>query len=299
MLLHAYILLTARCLVFAGFVPEGGPCSADNNHLDVASHKFISECTDRTFCSRSVNGTCIPRQCRRDEFPFGYDDYPLPPQCDEGSFCPDEGNECKPLVAVGETCQLNRDEQCAPPLDWMDLVTTQNFNGSICLHSICTYANITLGQPCITNNTTYFDFGPEGQRYSNVVIRDNCRSPRLYCDPTKNVCIPTKAVGLPCSSDVECETHECGPNALCAEPPETPFRVAPWQWTVTIVCILGAMIAICSTLFLVHKRHRYQYHRDLREYYLEQLSLRRSIIALHTAAADRYVDGKVDLTRCR
>ena len=141
MLLFAYTLTLACHLVSSGLVPEGSSCSANNNHLDVASHKFVSECTDQTFCSHSVNGTCIPRLCRRDEFPFGYDDHPLPPQCDEGSFCPDEGDGCKPLAAVGHPCQMNRDEQCAPPLDWMDLASPRNFNGSICLHSICAYGS--------------------------------------------------------------------------------------------------------------------------------------------------------------
>ena len=227
MFLPAYILIIASRLfsTSASIVPEGGPCSADNNHLDAASHKFISECTDQTFCSHSTNGTCIPRQCRRDEFPFGYGDHPFPPLCNRGSFCPDEGSGCKSLAAVGEPCQMNRDEQCAPPSDWMELASSRNFNGSICLHSTCMYvaelfmvrkklnypqpiryANITLGQPCISDNTTYFDFGPGSERYSNVIIRDNCRSPQFYCDPEENVCIATKAVGLPCLSDVECLT---------------------------------------------------------------------------------------------
>jgi hypothetical protein len=125
--------------VSAGFVTEGGPCSASNSHLDMASHRFVSECTDQTFCSQSANGTCITRRCRRDEFPFGYGDHTLPPQCDRGSFCPDEGSGCEPLIPVGQACQFNRDEQCAPPRNWMDLATAWNFNGSICLHSICTY----------------------------------------------------------------------------------------------------------------------------------------------------------------
>jgi hypothetical protein len=142
MLLLTFLFVVAGGFVSAGFVPEGGPCSASTNHLDVASHKFVSECTDQAFCSQSVNETCIPRQCRTDEFPFGYGDLPIPPQCHQGSFCPDEGSGCKPLVAVGEACQFNRDEQCAPPgpiVDQMELADVSNFYGSICLHSICMY----------------------------------------------------------------------------------------------------------------------------------------------------------------
>ena len=131
-------LLLLLSLVTAGTVPEGGLCSSNNDHLDPSTLKFLSECTDQTFCSGNINGTCIPRQCRRDEFPFGFGPgVALPPICPQGSFCPDEGSGCKPLAPLGQPCQLNRDEQCAPPLDWQDLESSQNFNGSICLHSIC------------------------------------------------------------------------------------------------------------------------------------------------------------------
>lgn len=126
----------------AGSMGQGGPCSVTNNHLDQSSHKLISECTDQTFCSTAENGTCLPRRCRRDEFPFGFDiEHSLPPLCADGSFCPDEGSGCQPLASVGTPCQLNRDEQCAPPPDWKDLTNSQNFNGSICLRSICAYVS--------------------------------------------------------------------------------------------------------------------------------------------------------------
>lgn len=122
-----------------GSVPSGGSCSTDNNRLDPATHKFLTDCDDKTFCSGSTNGTCQPKLCRRDEFPFGYQfgDI-LPPMCARDSFCPDEGSGCQPLLRVGRVCQLERDDQCAPPSNWPNLASSQNYNGSICLQSTCT-----------------------------------------------------------------------------------------------------------------------------------------------------------------
>lgn len=131
-------LLAVAVIVSAGFSGVGGLCSSKSDHLDLASHKFTSECTDQTFCSRNQNGTCIPRLCRRDEYPFSFNaTQPLPPLCDLGTYCPDEGSGCMPLQAVGSSCQFNRDEQCEPPPDWERLASSRNFNGSICLQSTC------------------------------------------------------------------------------------------------------------------------------------------------------------------
>jgi hypothetical protein len=43
------------------------------------------------------------------------------------------------LVPAGHPCELNRDEQCAAPPNWEDLASTQNFNGSLCLRSVCMF----------------------------------------------------------------------------------------------------------------------------------------------------------------
>jgi hypothetical protein len=120
-------------------------CSAISDHLDPLTHKFVSTCSKTSFCSAPVNGTCIPRLCRRDEFPFEYanGDVSMPSMCGSGFFCPDEGSGCKPLMPAGNMCQANRDEQCAPPPSSpssggsQDLTMAPSFNGAICLHSIC------------------------------------------------------------------------------------------------------------------------------------------------------------------
>lgn len=63
-----------------------------------------------------------------------------------------------------------------------------------------------------------------------------------------------------------------------------------WQCVVTAVIVSLAIILTCTLLTLLHKRHRRQREKELRAYYVDQLSLRRAIIALHTAAAGTYAE---------
>ena len=140
--------------VRAGSTPQGGPCSPTNNHLDPATHRLLTECSDQAFC---LNNICTPKLCVREEYPLytcirilicthslmpslysGYDETEtIPLVCPHGTFCPDEGSGCRPLLALGQLCQLNRDDQCAPP-DAANLASEMNFNGSLCLLGKCT-----------------------------------------------------------------------------------------------------------------------------------------------------------------
>ncbi|KIJ94955.1 hypothetical protein K443DRAFT_341203 [Laccaria amethystina LaAM-08-1] len=61
--------------------------------------------------------------------------------------------------------------------------------------------------------------------------------------------------------------RNCNSAKVCVEPPETPLRVAPWQWGLTMGSILAAMIVICILLTLIHRRHRYARYKELQEYY--------------------------------
>ncbi|KAJ7081860.1 hypothetical protein B0H15DRAFT_853821 [Mycena belliarum] len=269
-------------------------CSSNNNRLDPASKKFMSDCSDQTFCSGPdvATSTCIPRECRRDEFPFGFSaGAPLPPLCPRGTFCPDEGSGCRPLVPPGRPCELNRDEQCAPPADWAQLASTQNFNGSICLHSVCRHANATLGERCVTDITTYLDVGPSGEQVDNTVTRDDCQSPKFYCDPSQLVCQETLAVKSACQTDQQCTSLNCAAG-ICIDPPATPAHVAQRQCALTAAAMVGAMIATCVGLTFLHRRNRLQHARELRDYYYQQTSLRRFIIELHEGAAGHYVNEK-------
>ncbi|KAF8805413.1 hypothetical protein BYT27DRAFT_7243432 [Phlegmacium glaucopus] len=229
----------------------------------------------------------------------------LPPLCIGGTFCPDDGSGCRQQNEVGGSCELGRDEQCAPHSRNLTGITEA---APVCLHLTCMYANATLNQPCIIENTTYVTDlhtgDPDGNGeaiYTTNVIKHNCRSPGLFCDPdmaTGPTCQPTKELKKSCRFDVECASGNCAPDSknaninICAEPAGTPLRIAPWQWGATGFCIVGAMVATSILLTLVHRRHRHERYKELREYYHEQISLRRSILALHAVAAEQYSDEK-------
>lgn len=157
-LLFLSLFLPVSC----GNVPENGTCLLSNNRNDPASHKFMTDCDDTTFCSASniqniaprasvsantssqstasnSSGVCVGKTCRRDIFPFGYaSGTPIPPICGRGMFCPDEGSGCEQQHVPGASCEMNRDDQCAPPPSGI-LAGTQGFNGSVCLSSTCLY----------------------------------------------------------------------------------------------------------------------------------------------------------------
>ena len=131
----------APTLLASSHITLGTACTTENDRLDTATGKFSSDSDDASFCSGvgGTNGTCQPRECRRDEFPFGFANATVPPLCPRESYCPDEGSGCRPLVAAGQPCQEGRDDQCAPPGSWQELASGLNANGSLCLNSVCMY----------------------------------------------------------------------------------------------------------------------------------------------------------------
>ena len=102
------VLFSWGSLVEAGSVNYGGACNIGNQKLEEGTYQFQTDCDSVTFCNSS--GLCDHRGCRKDEFPFGYSQTAtLPPLCPKGQFCPDEEDQCLPLLAVGSPCQFDRD----------------------------------------------------------------------------------------------------------------------------------------------------------------------------------------------
>jgi hypothetical protein len=109
------VLFATYRAVVAGSVNKGGACNVGNNRLQIGTFQFWSECNSVCFCSDA--GICEAKGCRRDDFPFGYaqGSNNLPPKCERGQFCPDEGTACQPVLPVGSPCQLNRDGEYGCP----------------------------------------------------------------------------------------------------------------------------------------------------------------------------------------
>ncbi|KZT10965.1 uncharacterized protein LAESUDRAFT_789196 [Laetiporus sulphureus 93-53] len=297
MLLQLFALLLIRHAPFsvkAGSVNRGGNCSVSNQHLEPGTHQFYTECDSMTYCTSS--STCEWRGCRRDEYPFGYHSTrELPPMCGPGTFCPDEEDQCLPLLSVGSPCQLNRDDQCEGPPDHETLADQnglgRNVNGSVCLNNICMWANVTVGQPCEIQNIVYVAFGPDGHDYPDIVSRyalrswDNCRI-GAYCDSAQRMCVQTKDIGAPCNADKECSMYNCLSSGTCAASADTPHHVALWVYVVVGIGAFAGTVGTLAGMFFVHTKERQAERSRRLQYWQEQNALRQSVLDMQKSARD-------------
>nr|XP_018262889.1 uncharacterized protein I303_04375 [Kwoniella dejecticola CBS 10117]OBR85047.1 hypothetical protein I303_04375 [Kwoniella dejecticola CBS 10117] len=142
-------------------------------------------------------------------------------------------------------------DECAPPPEGMVLVVPNpndapegdvagdeggTGNGSICLLGRCMWSNITLGQNCLIENTTYMGYDHSGMSFTNTVIRDNCIQGQGYCDTSSNTCLPLLKIGQGCSTDRECQSYNCE-RGLCVIPPESAVKIGKWVYALTGVSI--------------------------------------------------------------
>ena len=64
-------------VVDAQNISLGGICNPNANHLDPATHRWVSDCDSKTFCD---GGTCHLKLCRTNELDakYGPDELSLP-----------------------------------------------------------------------------------------------------------------------------------------------------------------------------------------------------------------------------
>jgi len=265
-------------LVSAGSQTHGQNCTVLNNRLETGTLQFYSDCDAQSYCSGQ--GVCERKGCRKDQYPFGYvqeDD--LPPKCPAGQFCPDEADACQPLLPVGSTCQLNRDDQCEPPPNWVELAdNTQygvNVNGSICLNNVCTWANVTVGQACQVENTAYIVYAGTNE-YIDIISRGNCQT-GLYCDAQQLVCRQSKRLGETCDADKECASFNCDNSGVCIRAADVPNEFGVWVYVLAGVGISGGMFGTLFALSWIHRRQRETERERRLQYWREQHALRENI----------------------
>jgi hypothetical protein len=110
--LTSLFLLTSLVPVWAGTKNFSEPCKQSNYHLSFGNYELNGDCSAALYCA--PNQTCANKGCRTQIFPFGYlGGVTLPPLCSNGTFCPDENDQCLPLLSVGSPCQLGRDGRSA------------------------------------------------------------------------------------------------------------------------------------------------------------------------------------------
>ncbi|KAI0712940.1 hypothetical protein C8T65DRAFT_646169 [Cerioporus squamosus] len=278
-------LLLAAPAVLAGDVPWLQPCNPAHQKLQEGTYQFQTDCDAMTYCAS--NSTCALRGCRSDDFPFGYSsNVTIPDKCPKGTFCPDEQDNCQPVLAVGSACQFNRDDECEGPPNFKELADTTGFglnvNGSVCLNNICMWANVTVGLPCVVQNTAYTAYGPDGE-FVDIVSRGNCKV-GLYCDAQQLVCVQTKAIGEKCDADKECSTYNCLADGTCGKTTDTPVKVGVWVYAVVAVCIVGGMIGTLVALYFMHRKDRNAEREKRMQYWREQNAFRQNILQMQETA---------------
>ncbi|KAI5123961.1 hypothetical protein M0805_006373 [Coniferiporia weirii] len=280
-----YILSSLLPVALAADSSFGESCSTSNNKLEVGTYQFEGDCDSTTFCAS--NGTCASRGCRKDIFPFGYaQGAALPPLCPNGQFCPDEGDQCQGVLAVGSACQLNRDDECEPPTNWKQLADDKlglNYNGSVCLNFECMWANVTVGLSCVVENTAYIVYGSNNQESINIVSRGNCQT-GLYCDSQQLVCIQQKDVGGSCSADKECTSMNCLSTQVCGVNIDAAAHVGIWVYIVVGVGIFGGMFGTLIALFFFHGKQRDAEREKRLQYWREQNAFRQNIMQMRDTA---------------
>jgi len=283
------ILFTFTSVVNAGSAHVNQSCDLGTNRLQLGSYQFYSDCDSQTYCSQ--DSICKKRNCRRDDFPFGYSQGSdaIPDKCARGLFCPDEEDACQPLLPVGSPCQLNRDDQCEAPPNFSELADRSNrgynFNGSICLNNVCMWANVTLGLPCEVENTPYIGYGFTGEtnEFINIVSRGNCRL-GLYCDAKSKVCVQTKAINDGCAADKECDSYNCLAPGVCGPPADTPNHFPAWVYVIVVFGIIGGMVGTLWGMYILHRRQRDREREKRIQYWREQNAFRQNILQMRDTA---------------
>ncbi|THH17339.1 hypothetical protein EW146_g3457 [Bondarzewia mesenterica] len=282
LLASTFLLLASVLSVLA---VDTTTCDTLHNGLRTGTLEFTSDCNVTTWCN---NGSCVPKGCRKDEFPLGWpDNINMPTRCNSSSFCPDEESECIPKLTVGSSCQFNRDDECLGPDNFKDLRDESgmglNVNGSLCLDFVCQWANVTVGQTCEVENTGYIAYASGGQEFIDIVSRDNCKI-GTYCDSQQKVCIQQKNLAVSCSADKECLSYNCGVDGTCGKDPREPRHLGTWVYIVIAIAIFGGMFATLFTLFFFHRRQR-DTERDKRlQYWREQNAFRQNIMQMRDTA---------------
>ncbi|KAG5729201.1 hypothetical protein E4T56_gene14559 [Termitomyces sp. T112] len=283
------IFFFSYSLVNAGSLNSGDSCNQGENRLQAGTYQFWDECNSQTYCSSG--GKCEPKGCRKDDFPFGYtDDEKFPPKCPKGQFCPDEEDQCQNLLPVDSPCQLNRDDQCEPPPNFKELADTTgrglNVNGSVCLNSVCLWANKTLGVDCTVENTAYIAYGANSE-FIDIVSRGDCRL-GLYCDAARKVCMNEKTLGEACTADKECSSWNCLASGICGVSESVPHHFAVWVYVVVGLGIFGGMFGTLFALFFTHRKQRDEEREKRLQYWREQNAFHQNLLQMRETAHDAH-----------
>jgi len=150
------------------------------------------------------------------------------------------------------------------------------------IFSACKWANVTLGLPCVVENTAYISYGANDE-YIDIVSRDNCRI-GLYCDAAQRVCIQRKDLGTQCDADKECLSYNCGAGGTCDRDVSEPNKLPIWVYVIVGISIFGGMFATLFGLFFLHGKQREVEREKRMQYWREQTAFRKNILQMKESA---------------
>jgi hypothetical protein len=150
------------------------------------------------------------------------------------------------------------------------------------------WANVTLGQPCVVENTAYIAYGDtgggsSGGEFIDIVSRGNCRL-GLYCDAQQKVCVQAKQLNAACGADKECDSFNCLDTGVCGVSADTPNHFPVWVYAVVAIGIFGGMFGTLFLLFIFHRRQRDEDREKRLQYWREQNAFRQNIMQMRDTA---------------
>jgi hypothetical protein len=144
------------------------------------------------------------------------------------------------------------------------------------------WANVTLGLPCVVENTAYISYGANDE-YIDIVSRDNCAI-GLYCDTAQKVCTQRRAIGTQCDADKECLSYNCGAEGKCDKDVTEPNHLPAWVYVIVSIGIFGGMFGTLFGLFFVHGKQREVEREKRMQYWREQTAFRQNILQMRETA---------------
>ncbi|KAI8997397.1 hypothetical protein BDB01DRAFT_840732 [Pilobolus umbonatus] len=216
-----------------------------------SSWQYDDSCENVYLYCDPTSGTCKDIGCSNSDYIRDWDLLvkPLPPRCNNGTFCPDNNSQCTFNVPIGARCEIQRDDEC--------IGTT-----SICLNSTCFMKGAPLQGNCGTDITTYVAYNAIGNEIEQVIIRDNCTE-GTYCDLSDALCIPSKPNGSACQQDRECLSGTCAEQDICINGPDVFRKIEDWLWNVLGVSILLFVLLVLAILWMLHRYQSKKEHEKI------------------------------------
>ncbi|KAI7865180.1 hypothetical protein BDF14DRAFT_1875670 [Spinellus fusiger] len=258
------------------FKEHGDACSA--SPLYTSSYEYGDSCDNVYLYCNPITNTCSNKGCTNADYLKGWDVLlrKMPDRCTSTTYCPDNNSQCRPLLPVGASCELQRDDECTGNL-------------GICLNSTCFIKGAPLNGNCGSERTTYISYNAGGFAIEQTIVRDNCTL-GTYCGDI-SACIPSKPIQESCSQDRECLSGTCSNGGLCVNGPEIFHTIQPWLWGVLAAAVAVFVCVILGALWVLHRYQSNKEHEKIAKFFGDNEQFGRYAMAERDDDASSYDGG--------